>query len=119
MQKVGFDALGIDWRYNRDTPVCKVLSIDLLLLHRQALLRRILQDERVVYAHLAPPCGTASAARNIRRRRGPDPKPLRDTAHPDGLLSLQGVNKERVEAANTFYSLAAELEEKMYTNGVA
>ena len=39
----------------------------------------------IIGVHLAPPCGTASRATEIKRRRGPNPPPLRSEARPDGL----------------------------------
>lgn len=50
----------------------------------------LIREGRVKYVHFAPPCGTASRAREIRRK-GCDPKPLRSDEEPDGLPHLTGM----------------------------
>ena len=65
------------------------------------------------YVHFAPPCGTASRSREIRRKNQDgtpadlDPQPLRSDDHPDGLPGLEGVAKGKVEAANVLYKFVA------------
>eukprot|EP00973_Karenia_brevis_P036189 4990862-Karenia_brevis.AAC.1 len=54
-----------------------------------------------------PPCGTASRAREIRRRTGPDPKPLRSETHPDGLPLFSGLARHKVDMANILYKFVA------------
>ena len=50
---------------------------------------------------VAPPCGTASAARNIAIQGANAPRPLRSLDEPDGRLrTLSGVDSLRVGAAN-------------------
>ena len=49
---------------------------------------------RIALIWVAPPCGTASRAR---------PKPLRSLLQPDGLDSLAGWDKYKVETANQLY----------------
>ena len=56
--------------------------------------------------HGAPPCGTASRAREIkvpehlRLRGAPAPVPLRSDRYPQGFPHLAGINKEKVTNAN-------------------
>ena len=60
----------------------------------------------LVYIHLAPPCGTASAARGIPVPGCPQemqPAPLRTKEFPDGLQGLTGLNLLKVEKANALY----------------
>ena len=60
----------------------------------------------LVYIHLAPPCGTASAARGIPVPGCPQemqPAPLRTKEFPDGLPGLTGLNLLKVEKANALY----------------
>ena len=60
----------------------------------------------LVYIHLAPPCGTASAARGIPVPGCPEdmqPTPLRSKEFPNGLPGLAGLNLLKVEKANSLY----------------
>ena len=64
----------------------------------------------LVYIHLAPPCGTASAARGIPVPGCPQemqPVPLRTKEFPDGLPGLTGLNLLKVEKANALYQATA------------
>ena len=82
-----------------------VLRIHLGEKHGEELVWRILQQDKVAGIHLGPPCGTSSRAREIRRSYGPDPRPLRTDAQPDGLKNLRGKALQRVQMANRLYSL--------------
>ena len=58
--------------------------------------------------HLAPPCGTASAARNKRHKALEQagfelPVPFRSKESPMGLPSLKGLDASKVLAANRLY----------------
>ena len=58
-----------------------------------------------MYVHFAPPCGTASAARNLRlskKRHGPPP--LRTMSQPMGKTTLNHVQRLRVNQANVLYA---------------
>ena len=59
---------------------------------------------RIALIWVAPPCGTASRARErpIPGHRS-CPKPLRSLLQPDGLDSLAGWDKYKVETANQLY----------------
>jgi hypothetical protein len=61
---------------------------------------------------LAPPCGTASAARFIELPNEKAPRPLRTPEEPDGVSDLEGVELERVSAANILYAFTVEVMEK-------
>ena len=78
-----------------------------------ALLHQWLAHEYVVGIFLAPPCGSASRARQIplRGRKGGQygPRPLRDDDHPNGLPNLTMQEKQRVSRANKLYHLTAVL----------
>ena len=58
---------------------------------------------------LAPPCGTASRARDIPAYSNGKriANPLRSGQHADGLPSLQGHDLARVTSANSLYAFAA------------
>ena len=68
----------------------------------------------------APPCGTCSRAREIPLAHSTDlgPRPLRDTLHPDGLPSLQGVDQQRVTSANRTYAFLAQVAALCHSRGV-
>ena len=117
LEKAGFSATGIDFQNNKDRSEGKCIWLDISSSKgRKAfwdLVRSSAKDGTVVYVHFGPPCGTASAARNIRRfdKKGRpskiDPKPLRSTRHPDGLPYLKGRDLQRVKAANELYRFTA------------
>lgn len=87
LQKAGFEATGVDYRNNKDRPVAKVVWLDLTVRDDQMQFWDWIRTGRVRYVHFAPPCGTASRAREIRRK-GCDPKPLRTDEYPDGIPGL-------------------------------
>jgi len=61
----GLDAIGIDWKRNRHTPEIPILTADLTSKEGQDFVRNLVQQEHVLYVHLAPPCGTYTRAREI------------------------------------------------------
>ena len=67
----------------------------------------------------AAPCGSASRAREKRRKNGPDPKPLRSDEFPDGLPSLFGDDWSRVDIANKLYKFVAEAIPILNSLGIA
>eukprot|EP00435_Cladocopium_sp_Y103_P032952 s285_g8.t1 len=95
-----------------------VIRIDLSTEAGQQLLWRILKQPRVFGVHLGPPCGTSSRAREIRRRTGFDPQPLRSDTFPDGLPGLTSKNRARVQTANILYRFTAEVMVYCTANGI-
>jgi len=85
-----------------------ILQLDLCNEHHQALLEQWLQSPLLVWLHLAPVCGTASRARDIRRFEG-DPQPLRNNTEPEGLSNLQAKDAERVKIANQLFAYSCKL----------
>ena len=76
VRKIGLhSSIGIDSSVNTN---CKapVIRLDLRLEHARVLLWQVLNRPNLIGAHLAPPCGTASRAREIVRKSGPSPPPL-------------------------------------------
>ena len=57
--------------------------------------------------HIAPPCGTASRAREIPLGHGRGPRPLRSELWPLGLPGLTEADQARVDSANAIYVRAA------------
>jgi len=121
LSDAGFDAVGIDYRRCKDKPVGKTLWMDLTedagANEFQALVERL--GSRLVYVHFAPPCGTASRAREKRLRGALDPKPLRSEEYPDGLPDLEGDDLNRVLAANKLYKFTANAFAWLAKKGVA
>ena len=71
-------------------------------------------QERILWAHFAPSCGTASRARGrplpkLERMGIKVPKPLRSDRQPGGLDGLSGVDKLRAETANITYDSTCTL----------
>lgn len=106
----GFTVFPIDHSKNRHKQLVKTVSID--LTHPDCLrelLDMVGDPNCVFYLHAAPPCGTASRARErrmpfrLRKRGAPEPKPLRSEKFPHGLPSLQGLDKIKVDKANAIY----------------
>ena len=92
---------------------------DLCTASSQDLLWSWLQNPFVVGIFLAPPCGSASRARQIpfrrrfnyrgRNRARHGPAPLRTDLHPNGVPGLSETDLGRVSLANTSYHLTATL----------
>eukprot|EP00973_Karenia_brevis_P048413 6718067-Karenia_brevis.AAC.1 len=67
-EAVGLDAVAIDYARNKDAKSGTFMSLDLLTEEGTTALFVLLDNPKLVYAHIAPPCGTATRAREIRRR---------------------------------------------------
>ena len=91
---------------------CAPISLlDLTTPKGQTLLRKWLENPRVVGIFIAPPCGTASRARKIKlKRKHEGPPPLRSDAFPNGLHNLSFVDRIKVShQANKLYHLTAQI----------
>ena len=101
----GFQALAID---HVSSSKFRTFLLDLTLECDQRVLLELISIHRPFLVWLAPPCGTASLAKNIPAfdAKGlPLSQPLRSTEYPDGLPDLTGIDLDRVLAANTLYEL--------------
>ena len=90
-----------------DLNVLAITCLDLTTTDHQKVLFECLCKANVGSLHIAPPCGTASRAREIPMNESsamPRPKPLRSAEDlwGDSLPSSQ-VDRLRVQAANTLY----------------
>ena len=103
LDAVGFKAIGFDHVFNKSVPESFCLSIDLSSHKGRCLGWAWLKHPRTKMVWHAPPCGTATRA----RERPWGPPPLRSDAFPGGLPELSGVNKLRVESANIIYAFTA------------
>jgi len=118
LKKQGFAVIGIDRKGCKDKPLCRTVWIDLSTRLGQLEFWDIIRKGKVKYVHFAPPCGTASAARNIRRRFI-NPKPLWSLAHPEGLPDLQSTDRLRVDLANELYKFVARAIAKLDDMGIS
>lgn len=101
----GFQALAID---HVSSHKFRTMILDLALHQDRLLLLDLILTQRPVLVWLAPPCGTASRARNIplQDKHGrPFATPLRSDFFLDGLPDLSEIDLERVLAANSLYEL--------------
>ena len=95
----GGKSMGIDHQVKRHKLKAAAVQMDLKQRWVQELLFKEVASGRVDAIHMAPPCGTSSAARNIpikrklRQKGAPQPRPLRSHQFPDGLPSLKGLNR--------------------------
>ena len=106
-KRLGLDVVSVD-KSKPKAPKALVTKLDLTLISNQLLVLSWIRNPKVKAVFLAPPCGTASAARNIQRDDDPSlPKPLRSKEFPDGLPDLQGFDFMRVEQSNILYDFAA------------
>ena len=109
----GFDATGVNWNHNRHAPRILLIMRDLTDPTQQAEVNEI--KEGSDYLHMAPPCGTASEARNIKvseedkAKGAPSPQPLRDADNPWGKPGLSEYNKMKADKANIIYRFCMTL----------
>ena len=104
-----FNCFGVD--HLRANNVAAPVSIaDLTSAEGIALLYSWLDNPAVVGIFLAPPCGTASRARNIPLKgKRKAPEPLRDDANPNGKKNLKWLDKLKISKSNKLYHLTSEL----------
>ena len=106
LHNAGFQVIAVDHQSNVHKPKVHIVQIDLSHPSAFELISTFLQDSSVFYVHIAPPCGTASAARNkpvdpkLVAAGFPNPPPLMSKDHPLGLPGLSVLNQTRVRLAN-------------------
>ena len=112
---MGFECLAVDYIRNQSISQVPLLNMDLTSVAMQQIVKDKLQPGLIAAVWLAPPCGTASRARDKRvplrlQQQGvPDPKPLRSEQHPEGLPGLGQTDLVRVQAAIKLYSFSADV----------
>ena len=84
-----------------------VYQLNLLSLRDRQLLEQWMHSDLLLWIHLAPVCGTASRARDIRGFDD-DPKPLRSPQWPEDLPDLAPKDQERVSLANRLFEAACD-----------
>ena len=102
--KVGFEVMPIDFEGNKHRPYVHVIQLDLRKPETWDFLRYVARSRRPFHFHFAPPCGTASRARDYPMAEGyHGPPPLRSEQWPLGFPWLNGIWAAKVESANTIY----------------
>ena len=112
---LGGRSLGVDHHLNRTRLKAAAVKLDLQQQWVQELIFKEISMGRVDAVHLGPPCGTSSRARNIpikkrlRRAGAPNPQPLRSDRYPEGLPWIKGINRLKLNAANSLYLFASKI----------
>ena len=96
------DSFGIDHAISNKL-VAPVVQLDLADHANFEFLQSIIQEPSCIYVHFAPPCGTASRARFIKRKGRYNPPVLRTETKPDGLSNLTPLHAAKVASANLLY----------------
>ena len=96
-----------------------ILTADLTTKAGQDFVRNLVQQDHVLYVHLAPPCGTYTRAREIpipqwkldKYPNMPNPQPLRTTEKPAGLPpdQMSPTDAIKVEKGNLLSEFCAEI----------
>ena len=94
-----------------------ITRLDLTREVDRTVLDSWLDSNLLVWVHLAPVCGTASRAREIRVHPT-DPKPLRSSDYPDGLPNLEANDALRVQIANLLFDVARKVFDKASRRGI-
>ena len=117
----GVEAVGVDWHRNRSVPEVRCIMADITKEVGKELVRSIIRS-RVVFVFMAPPCGTASRARDkdipesAKRAGVRRPMPLRSAEYPRGLPHLTGLDETKVTKANAVYDFMVEVAELLLDN---
>ena len=88
----------------------------------QSYILQLLEDKKVFFVFISPPCDTANRGRKRPLPRswvGDVPCPLRSSTFPDGLPSLTVRDHERVHHANCLYAFSASVFNSCRQNNVA
>ena len=111
----GLDGVAVDHKANQHRAKSVVLNLDMATTEGQSAILLMVESPLVIAVSMAPPCGTASRARerpvphHLRARGAPQPPPLRTNAEPYGLSTLSGLNLIRVVQANKIYEFCAKI----------
>ena len=101
LKKDGFDVLPLDCEGNRHRPLATLVSLDLRKPASWEFLQTCVLTNHVFHFHGAPPCGTASRARDRPMSSAEwGPPPLRSERYPQSFPWLSGTWRDKVESAN-------------------
>ena len=82
------DSVGVDHIAHKHL-IAPLVRLDLITDSGFSLLMELVSNPNCMYVHFAPPCGTASRARDIQRHGQRMPARARSDEHPDGLPDLE------------------------------
>ena len=104
LKDMGFEVLPIDFGKQRNLSHLHIVNLDLRQKHSWEFLAKIVFSQKTFHFHGAPPCGTASRAREIAMSsESHGPPQVRSDEFPLGFPWLQGVLHDRVASANSIY----------------
>ena len=104
MAKAGFETFSVDFEGNKHKPYIHVVQMDLRKGSSWEFFHHLAVTKRPFHFHGAPPCGTASRARDYAMDdTGWGPPPLRSESFPLGFPYLNGHWKAKVLSANAIY----------------
>lgn len=116
LSATGFQASAVD---HNPCGQFKVFILDLTCSDDQNLVLDLIRQCKPFLVWLAPPCGTASRAKEIPAYDASGraiSKPLRATAWPDGVpFGICAVERARIEAANALYAFTQQVVESCET----
>ena len=116
LRRHGFQVISIDHRPSKTAPI---LILDITCPKQCRVLDELIHRGNLLYVHFAPPCGTASAARNLRlSKKKHGPPPLRTMSQPMGKTTLNHVQRLRVHQANVLYAKTWQYIKLLHKNGV-
>eukprot|EP00435_Cladocopium_sp_Y103_P070794 s702_g36.t1 len=108
-KRLGFEnSVAVDKTRSRGA-LASIIQLDLTKPEDQLAVLSWVKHPAIKGVFLAPPCGTASTARQIELPGESAPKPLRTLDEPNGLSNLSGLDQQRVSAANILYEFTAEV----------
>lgn len=94
-----------------------IMQLNLQKESDRSLLDEWLNAPNLLWVHLAPVCGAASRARDIRLYPG-DPPPFRSNEEPEGLSTLSEADYKRVQLANRLFAYTMVIYRRCCTLGV-
>ena len=115
LRKQGIEAIGVDFERNPQKPAAPIVNCDLSTLQGQTKVLELDSEMKFDVLHAAPPCGTASRARerplpaSLVKQGIPTPRQLRSNQFPEGLPSLTGNELMRVTLENKIYTFVLQM----------
>ena len=107
----------MDWKRNKHKPTVPIVNADLTTEAGQKIVWELVQQEHVMYVHLAPPCGTYTRARERPIPKwqlglgAPNPQPLRSDERPEGLAPrhMTPLDSLKVQKGNEIANFCAKI----------
>ena len=120
----GFASIAIDHKSDRSCGI-SIQHYDLTDPSQVESLLVFIRENKddIAMVWMAPPCGTASKARerplkHLEKLGMKVPQPLRSKEQPDQLDGLSGLDKIKTEAANILYEAVKDIAIECYKHGI-